>query len=876
MLTHLKDLLQILAALSIIVGCRQSGEIRKTLKNKAQDKAILSRSETSDIKISEDSSSKEIVILISGLSAPSASCDSTYLNYTSSNFSLVPEQNAVTWGGVWPNCTAVISPVVNANGSAVVEIIAHDGKTSVVVKSINLTSEPINDAPALAPFSSSQIQSTKNTPTSPINVFISDADGPNQTCSANYLSYKSSNSAVVADSGAITWGGTWPECTAVVQPVADAIGDTSISVTVSDGDLVSGAMSFDLSVVIKTPTILDVQNQSTSEDVALNNVQVVIGDGENAVSCATSLTAQSSNTSLLPVANIAITGTAPNCAIGLTPLANANGQSTVTLNVTDGISNVQDSFVLTVTPAFDAPALVVVDSQSTVSNISTAIALGLNNPDGYLFSCASTHISYISSNTSLVPATGALVLSGSFPSSCVATITPAQDAYGVSQISFTLDNGTYHDSKTVLLTVTPSPRLVGSVALNSGASTPGWSTLNLQGTKAYALGYRLAIFDVQNWSNITELSNIPMLTTWTGTDSELIGTTLYATHDGLGIRPIDVSNPASPVSNPSSAWGGYTLALQAKERPGFDPIIFGASFHAGMRFSVIPTTGGAITSFGSATYAPCDNWNGYTVALQDSILGSGDAGGFQLYSVVYNTPPAAPTVTRTACYGQSEVRGIAFSPDANYAYLAANGGGLAVIDITNKFALAKVGSYTFSTGSSYAVTRYATNRIVVGNSDKLHFFDVSNPTLPKLLYSYVLTGNQGLRNWSKIKLSSDGILSFVDQSSTNTNVGKFLKPVNFVHMGSTNVTTALNTPTTVSLPAHFIAGGLQSDLSYVVVAAPSKGTLGTLPDVPATGTANLNYAPMTGLSGSDSFIYKICNSSSVCTESILVSITITP
>lgn len=54
------------------------------------------------------------------------------------------------------------------------------------------------------------------------------------------------------------------------------------------------------------PTISNVANQTTAEDTAKNNVAVTINDIDNVLSCATSLSATSSNQTRLADANITI------------------------------------------------------------------------------------------------------------------------------------------------------------------------------------------------------------------------------------------------------------------------------------------------------------------------------------------------------------------------------------------------------------------------------------------------------------------------------------------------------------------------------------------------------------------------------------------
>lgn len=79
-------------------------------------------------------------------------------------------------------------------------------------------------------------KSTKiDTASAAIAVYVSDADGPSQTCDSSYLAYTSDATSVVGNSNAVTWGGTWPDCTAVITPVATAVGTANIGIKAFDG-----------------------------------------------------------------------------------------------------------------------------------------------------------------------------------------------------------------------------------------------------------------------------------------------------------------------------------------------------------------------------------------------------------------------------------------------------------------------------------------------------------------------------------------------------------------------------------------------------------------------------------------------------------------
>ncbi len=92
-----------------------------------------------------------------------------------------------------------------------------------------------------------------------------------------------------------------------MNPAANQHGTATVTLTVSDGSL-TAQDTFVLTVtsVNDAPVISNVADQSTNEDVAKNNVAFTITDVDNALTCASSVSKTSSNTTLLPNANITI------------------------------------------------------------------------------------------------------------------------------------------------------------------------------------------------------------------------------------------------------------------------------------------------------------------------------------------------------------------------------------------------------------------------------------------------------------------------------------------------------------------------------------------------------------------------------------------
>ena len=113
------------------------------------------------------------------------------------------------------------------------------------------------------------------------------------------------------------------------------------------------------------PTISDVTDKTTNEDTATAAIGFTVGDIETAAASLT-VTGGSSNTALVPAANIVFGGSGANRTVTITPAANQTGTATITLTVSDGSGgSASDSFVLTVTAVNDLPTISDVTDKTT-------------------------------------------------------------------------------------------------------------------------------------------------------------------------------------------------------------------------------------------------------------------------------------------------------------------------------------------------------------------------------------------------------------------------------------------------------------------------------------------------------------------------------
>jgi formylglycine-generating enzyme required for sulfatase activity len=102
------------------------------------------------------------------------------------------------------------------------------------------------------------------------------------------------------------------------------------------------------------PTISDIAAQSISADSNTGAIAFTIGDAQTVESSLT-LSGSSSNTTLVPNANIVFGGSGASRTVTVTPASSQSGTATITVTVSDGSLTASDTFVLTVVNAPAAP-----------------------------------------------------------------------------------------------------------------------------------------------------------------------------------------------------------------------------------------------------------------------------------------------------------------------------------------------------------------------------------------------------------------------------------------------------------------------------------------------------------------------------------------
>ncbi|MCX7420153.1 MAG: Ig-like domain-containing protein [Planctomycetia bacterium] len=198
------------------------------------------------------------------------------------------------------------------------------------------------------------------------------------------------------------------------------------------------------------PTISAIADITTDEDTSTGAIAVTIADVETTANSLV-LSAVSSNTSLIPNANILFGGSGANRTITLNPAANQFGTATITLSVRDGNRAISsETFIVTVNAVNDAPTVSNVANQTIDEDKSTSV---INFTIGDVDNLAgSLVVAATSSNLDLVPLNN-IVLGGSGSNRTI-KVTPLPNQFGATTITLTAtDPSGASSSDTFLLTV---------------------------------------------------------------------------------------------------------------------------------------------------------------------------------------------------------------------------------------------------------------------------------------------------------------------------------------------------------------------------------------------------------------------------------------
>ncbi len=369
-------------------------------------------------------------INLTGITAGASESQTLTLTATSSNTDIIPHP---TVSYTSPNATGSLSytPVANANGTATITVTVNDGQdaNATISRTFTVNVTAVNDAPTITAFA--PLIMVKSTTSQPIAFTIGDID---TTVTSLTFSRTSSDTSLIPTSG-IVIGGSGANRTVTLTPAANRTGFSTITINVKDNALTtSSAFLLTVNADNSPPTITSIAAQTVTSNQSSSAIPFTIGDPENLISSLV-VSANSSNTTLIPVSNITLAGSGTSRTIRLTPVANQSGTATITVTVSDGSSSQNTTFLLTVS----APVYVGFDAwvhdtyPSLIGSTFTSDYDKDGIPDGveYAFSLDPTKSSNLGS-MALNPAANAMSISMPLPTVKAGIIYGAEFSDGLS------------------------------------------------------------------------------------------------------------------------------------------------------------------------------------------------------------------------------------------------------------------------------------------------------------------------------------------------------------------------------------------------------------------------------------------------------------
>ena len=399
-------------------------------------------SDVADQTINEDTPTAALPVTVGDAQTPAANLT---LSAVSSNPALIPTGNVVL-GGSGANRTVTVTPAGNQSGTATITLTVTDDGGLTATDTFVVTVNAVNDSPTVSDVANQIVD--EDTLLGPIAVSVGDVE----TAAAGLtLTAASSDQALIPD-GNIVIGGSGANRTVSVTSVANASGTATVTLTVTDdtGGTASDTFTVTVNPVNDAPTVSDVGNQTIDEDSATTALAVTVGDAETDAAGLT-LTATSSDQTLVSDGNIVIGGSGASRTVTVTPAENRSGVATITLTVTDaGGQTATDTFTVTVNPVNDIPTISETGDQ-TVDEDTPTSALPVVVGDMET-SAGSLTVTAVSSDQALIP-DGNINIGGSGANRTV-TVAPAANMSGTTTITLTVtDAGGLTATDTFVVTV---------------------------------------------------------------------------------------------------------------------------------------------------------------------------------------------------------------------------------------------------------------------------------------------------------------------------------------------------------------------------------------------------------------------------------------
>jgi VCBS repeat-containing protein len=224
-----------------------------------------------------------------------------------------------------PDGSFIYTPAANYNGPDSFTYRASDGTLTSNLATVTITVTAVNDAPTAADDTYSTAEDTTLTVAAP-GVLGNDSDLESSTLTAVVGTGPSHGTLSLNADGSFTY-----------TPAANYNGPDSFTYRASDGTLTSNLATVTITVtaVNDPPTVTVAAGGTCGADDHSGTINLAVGDVESAAEALT-LSASSSNKTLVPNGNLVLGGSDAARTLKVTSVAGRSGTATVTVTVSDG------------------------------------------------------------------------------------------------------------------------------------------------------------------------------------------------------------------------------------------------------------------------------------------------------------------------------------------------------------------------------------------------------------------------------------------------------------------------------------------------------------------------------------------------------------
>jgi hypothetical protein len=342
----------------------------------------------------------------------------------------------------------VYTPYTDSVGEDYFEFQAFDHVAQSVPVKITIEILPVNDAPVISDIAK---QTTiEDTPTSPIEFFVFDADSRFDDLT---LEITSENKTLVPDDNIVVQGSAGKR-SLVISPEFNQSGTTVITLRITDNTNMSSQVQFVLEVQKRNdpPTLSEIEDQVIYEDQTTPPITFSINDSETPVA-ALVIKIDCSDPLRIPKENIQLSGDDVYRTMTLKPVDNVSGDVNITVSVYDeDMAVASQSFVLQILAVDDPPAIGNIGNQTIIEDEpSQKIEFMISDPDTPLDDIL---IRAMSSDESII-ANDQIIIAGQGMNRTI-QFTPLENQTGSVRIDLIANDGVSDSNiKSFNITITP-------------------------------------------------------------------------------------------------------------------------------------------------------------------------------------------------------------------------------------------------------------------------------------------------------------------------------------------------------------------------------------------------------------------------------------